>query len=72
MTNPRMERVCSGLVPGSFLRGCFVPSSRGVPVVFTLPDFWYQCVRGQRIDWRGDRCDTIDLSKCARCLRRKQ
>ncbi len=45
---------------------------RGIPVVFTLPDFWYQCIRGQRIDWRGDRCDSIDLSKCARCFWRKQ
>ncbi|MEQ8764579.1 MAG: glycosyltransferase [Planctomycetota bacterium] len=45
---------------------------RGIPVVFTLPDFWYQCIRGQRIDWRDERCDSIDLQKCARCLGKKQ
>ncbi len=42
---------------------------RGLPVVFTLHDFWLQCARfGQRYRPGGIVCDTIDHEVCARCL----
>ncbi|MSR62571.1 MAG: glycosyltransferase [Planctomycetes bacterium] len=42
---------------------------RGIPVFFTLHDFWLQCARfGQRLHADGGRCDTIDFSRCGTCL----
>ncbi len=39
------------------------------PQVFTLHDYWLTCPRGgQRLDWNGEICEQVDLSKCARCL----
>lgn len=44
----------------------------GAKVVLTLPDFWYQCPLGQRINKKLDRCDQVDIKKCFPCLCKKQ
>lgn len=42
---------------------------RGIPVFFTLHDFWLQCPRfGQRLHPDGGVCDRIDFSRCGTCL----
>jgi len=42
---------------------------RGIPVLFTLHDFWLQCARfGQRIHADGQVCHTIDFERCGTCL----
>lgn len=42
---------------------------RGLPVFFTLHDFWLQCARfGQRIHADGAVCHTIDHARCGTCL----
>ena len=42
---------------------------RGLPVFYTLHDFWLQCARfGQRIHADGARCDVIDFERCGTCL----
>ncbi|HJO26098.1 MAG TPA: glycosyltransferase [Planctomycetota bacterium] len=44
---------------------------RGIPVLFTLHDFWLQCPRlGQRVHGDGSRCDEVDLERCGSCLAR--
>ena len=44
---------------------------RGLPVFFTLHDFWLQCARfGQRIHADGAVCHTIDFERCGTCLAR--
>jgi len=44
---------------------------RGIPLFFTLHDFWLQCPRfGQRLHPDGGRCDTIDFARCGTCLAR--
>src|SRR5262249_34724491 len=43
--------------------------SRGIPVVFTLHDYWLQCPRfGQRLHPDGAVCDRIDFGRCGTCL----
>jgi len=42
---------------------------RGIPVVYTLHDFWLQCARfGQRIHADGEICHSIDFERCGSCL----
>lgn len=42
---------------------------RGLPVFFTLHDFWLQCARfGQRIHADGAICHSIDFARCGTCL----
>jgi len=42
---------------------------RGIPVFFTLHDFWLQCPRfGQRLHPDGGLCATIDHQRCGTCL----
>jgi glycosyltransferase involved in cell wall biosynthesis len=42
---------------------------RGIPVGFTLHDYWLSCPRwGQRFHPDGTICETIDLGRCAECL----
>ncbi len=42
---------------------------RGIPVVYTLHDFWLQCARfGQRIHADGSVCHTIEHARCGTCL----
>ena len=56
----------------------FPAKERGIPVAFTLHDYWLMCPRGQFIQMYGDRdqdpwpvCDGQDDRKCAvRCYRR--
>ena len=56
----------------------FPASQRGIPVVFTLHDYWLMCPRGQFIQMYEDQgqqpwpvCDGQDDRKCAvRCYRR--
>lgn len=56
----------------------FRAKERGIPVVFTLHDYWLMCPRGQFIQMYGDAdaepwpvCDGQDDRKCAvRCYRR--
>ncbi|MFT7616461.1 MAG: glycosyltransferase involved in cell wall biosynthesis [Planctomycetota bacterium] len=42
--------------------------SRGLPVVFSLHDFWMTCPRGQRLHPDGDICEVIDRTRCHSCL----
>jgi glycosyltransferase involved in cell wall biosynthesis len=45
--------------------------ARGIPLFFTLHDFWLQCPRfGQRIHADGAICHTIDFGRCGTCLAR--
>lgn len=50
--------------------GCAEAAARrGIPVVFTLHDFWLQCPRfGQRLHPDGTVCATIDFDRCGGCL----
>jgi glycosyltransferase involved in cell wall biosynthesis len=42
---------------------------RGVPVFFTLHDYWLQCARfGQRLHFNRSICHTIDFARCGQCL----
>ena len=42
---------------------------RGIPVFYTLHDYWLQCARfGQRRYVDGSICHTIDFDKCGRCV----
>ncbi len=42
---------------------------RGIPVVFTLHDYWLQCARfGQRVHADTSICHTIDFARCGECL----
>lgn len=41
----------------------------GIPVCFTLHDFWLQCARfGQRLHPDGQICERIDFARCGSCL----
>ncbi len=50
--------------------GCVeVAQQRGIPVVFTLHDYWLQCARfGQRVHADTSICHTIDFARCGECL----
>jgi glycosyltransferase involved in cell wall biosynthesis len=50
--------------------GCAEAAARrGIPVFFTLNDFWLQCARfGQRIHADGGLCHTLDFARCGTCL----
>ncbi len=50
--------------------GCVEEASRrGIPVFFTLHDYWLQCARfGQLIHADGSICHTIDFARCGTCL----
>jgi glycosyltransferase involved in cell wall biosynthesis len=52
--------------------GCVEEAARrGLPVVYTLHDFWLQCARyGQRLHVDGTVCHTIEVERCAGCLAR--
>ncbi|HEX6882120.1 MAG TPA: glycosyltransferase [Planctomycetota bacterium] len=52
--------------------GCAEAAARrGIPVFFTLHDFWLQCARfGQRIHADGAVCHVIDHARCGTCLAR--
>lgn len=40
-----------------------------LPQIFHLHDYWLTCPRGgQRLDWEGNICNDVVLSKCARCM----
>ncbi|MAE29607.1 MAG: hypothetical protein CMJ87_11620 [Planctomycetes bacterium] len=42
---------------------------RGLPVFFTLHDFYLQCPRlGQRVHGDGSRCDEVSPGRCGGCL----
>lgn len=41
---------------------------RGIPVIFTLHDFWLICQRGQFLMGDFSICDGQDDGKCAKCL----
>ena len=43
-------------------------ASRGIPVVFTLHDYWLLCQRGQLLDLEIARCPGPSPAGCARCL----
>ncbi len=45
-----------------------VAKKRGIPVVFTLHDWWLECARGQRVDRWGRRCDGAEPARCAACV----
>jgi glycosyltransferase involved in cell wall biosynthesis len=50
--------------------GCVEAATRrGIPVVFTLHDYWLQCARlGQRVHADRSICLDMDESRCAECL----
>ena len=50
--------------------GCVIAAhQRGIPVVFTLHDYWLQCARfGQRVHSDTSICHTIDFARCGECL----
>jgi len=42
---------------------------RGIPVVYTLHDFWLMCARfGQLLHPDGSLCERIDFERCGTCL----
>jgi glycosyltransferase involved in cell wall biosynthesis len=42
---------------------------RGLPVFYTLHDYWLQCARfGQRLHADRSICHTIDFARCGQCL----
>jgi len=41
---------------------------RGIPIVFTLHDFWLMCPRGQLIHTDHSICEEINVEKCATCV----
>jgi glycosyltransferase involved in cell wall biosynthesis len=43
-------------------------ASRGVPIVYTLHDYWLICHRGQLLDLEYRRCAGPSPAGCARCL----
>ena len=45
---------------------------RGIPVVLTLHDFWFQCPRGQRMTPRRHLCRKIEPWRCALCVGKKR
>jgi len=46
-------------------------ATSGVPVLFTLHDYWLQCARlGQRVHADGSICHTIEPARCGVCLTR--
>jgi len=41
----------------------------GIPVIFTLHDYWLQCrLMGQRLDPWGEVCMEVDSKRCGACL----
>ena len=50
--------------------GCLEEAARrGIPVFFTLHDFWLTCARfGQRRHPDGGLCATVDFARCGTCL----
>lgn len=45
--------------------------ARGIPVFYTLHDFWLECARfGQRVHADGALCHTVDFERCGTCLAR--
>lgn len=45
-----------------------VAKDRGIPVVFTFPDFWFMCSLGQRLRDDRDLCHEVDHDLCFRCV----
>ncbi len=45
-----------------------VAKKRGIPVVFTLHDWWLSCARGQRVDRWGRPCPGPEPRRCAACV----
>ncbi|MEM7306549.1 MAG: glycosyltransferase [Planctomycetota bacterium] len=44
-------------------------TKRGLPVIYTLHDYWLQCPRfGQRVHADKSICHDIDFARCAECL----
>jgi len=43
-------------------------AARGIPMVYTLHDYWLLCHRGQRLDTAGDVCDGPGPVECQRCV----
>jgi len=50
--------------------GCLgIAAGHGVPVLFTLHDFWLVCARlGQLVHADGSLCHTVDFARCGTCL----
>lgn len=47
-----------------------IAAARGIPVVFTLHDYWLSCARmGQRLRRDGHICETLDVIACGSCLK---
>ena len=49
----------------SIIEAC---KERGLPVVFSLHDFWTVCPRGQRLYVDNTICERIERNKCYNCL----
>jgi len=50
--------------------GCLGQAARrGLPILFTLHDFWLECPRfGQLLHADGSLCATVDFARCGTCL----
>lgn len=47
-----------------------IVKKHGIPIIFTLHDYWMICVRGQLICDDSSLCSGPDLQKCAKCNRK--
>ena len=45
-----------------------VIKDHGLPIVFTLHDYWMLCIRGQLIRNDSSLCEGVNTENCARCL----
>jgi glycosyltransferase involved in cell wall biosynthesis len=46
-----------------------IARSHGIPVVFTVRDYWQACPRLVRVDWRQRLCERATAARCAYCCR---
>ncbi len=44
-----------------------IAKSYGIPVVYTIHDFWLFCVKGQMINYKGDICESPSTERCMVC-----
>jgi len=83
--DPAVDRVFAGLLErlrpevvhvqhtiGTSAGVLAVARAAGLPTVFTLHDFWFQCPRGQRLTPWLHLCETIEPARCALCVSRKR
>ena len=55
-----LTRLSLGLIP--------LAKGRGLPVLWSLVDYWMQCARGQRVKLDGEVCHQLTAEECGDCL----